>query len=518
VKKTQQEEAALLSRALHCLHDAVALVDLHRHIVFANPALEELLGVSRDALTGVALENILVTTETEDGKVPPLSLAGATSRSGQLLHQSKAPIPVRWRANLVSSPQTGVFSTFTFKDLRPEIRARKVEERLRHSERLTLLGQVFGGVAHEIRNPLGHIMLSVELLAQEQDQDEREALAAAIMSSAERCGRILEDALGVVRKDRGEVKVQSLFEPLREIVDLVRKPFSHYSIEVALRMEEEVAPLAFDRGKFQQVLINLLQNARDALLESQGGGRITVTLVPGEDGGAVLTVADNGPGIPKELLKRVGEAFFTTKPKGKGTGLGLSICHSLMEEVGGKLEMSNRPQGGALATLEFPLKSPPPKELAFRERPKVENRLAGKRILIIDDEEESLMALRRAMVALSVIQIDLARSAGEALAHLRVREYDLILCDIRLPGMSGLTLHQIAHVAFPKMAGRFLFLSGFSEDPRTISYFSDRPLTRLEKPCELSRLQVAMTQLLTKEEERFPLGYPAPFSGQARWF
>lgn len=514
----KDEEATLLSRALRCLHDAVALVDLHRNVVFANPALEELVGVPRGGLTGKPVEDILVSPEDRDGKRPPLSLAGETSRSGRLLHANGSEIPVRWRAILVSSPETGLFSTFTFRDLRPEIRARRTEERLRHSERLTLLGQFFGGVAHEVRNPLGHIMLSAELLGSEPDPRERRALVRSIVGSAERCAKILEDALSVVRKDKGKSELQSLFEPIREIVDLVRKPFSHDSIEVQVEIEDEVPPVPVDRGKVQQILINLLHNARDALLETRGGGSISVRLSsPPERDGALLEVLDDGPGVAPEILDRIGEAFFTTKEDGKGTGLGLSICQTLVEEFGGDLSVRNGPSGGALARVFFPIRPPTPKEDAPRPgQHAVQNLLEGKRVLLVDDDADCLEALRRCMVSLATSRVDLARSAGEALAHLRASEYDLVLCDIRLPAMSGLTLHQIVHIAFPPMADRFLFLSGFTDAPRAQSYFSDRPLKRLGKPYQLEELQEAILAVLAQESSQKK--FPAPFTGQPRWF
>jgi len=215
----------MLSRALHCLHDAVALVDLESRVVYANPALEELVGAARDGLVGRGLEELL--DKGPEGS-QPLSLAGRTVRQGALRHAYGEAIPVRWSAILVSDSEAGVFSTFTFHDLRAEIQDERMGARLRQAERLTLLGQVFGGVAHEIRNALGHVLLSAELLERRAGAGRDEALTSRLRAATDRCQGMLDRVLGFVRVRPAERQRVSLYDLVQELLDIVERP-SHCS-------------------------------------------------------------------------------------------------------------------------------------------------------------------------------------------------------------------------------------------------------------------------------------------------
>lgn len=501
-----QRDAALLSRALHCLHDAVAVVDLASRVVYANPALEELVGAPREGLRGRDIGDLL---DRGPGTDPPLSLAGRTVRRGTLRHQSGEVIPVRWSAILVSDTEHGVFSTFTFHDLRPELRLERVEDRLRHADRLSLLGQVFGGIAHEIRNPLGHIMMGAELLAMEADPEKRRRQAERIKASADRCQEILGRVLGFVRRNPAAMSRQPLLEPVQEILEFVRRPFALDGVQLELEVHGVLESPVVDKGKLQQILINLLQNARDALKPGRSGGVVRVGLGNAGPGAVYLEVADDGPGIPPELMGRVSEAFFTTKPEGQGTGLGLAVCRSLVEEHGGTLTLAPGTTGGLRVRVVLPLSPParglgtmpprPPPDLpASRPPPEPADLIDGLQVLVVDDDPDWLDALRRGFATLGAARIDQARDAGDALMLMGRQSYGLVVCDVRLPVVSGPTLFEIARRAFPETARRFLFLTGFPEDQQLARLTAFEQLDRLGKPCDLVALHEAATRVLSR--------------------
>ncbi len=498
---TTERDASLLSRALHCLHDAVALVDLDKRIRYANPALEELVGAGREGLRGRPIGEVL-----EEGAPggPPLSLAGRTVRRGTLLHRTGERIPVTWSALLLSDPEQGPYTTYTFHDLRPELRLERLEERLRHSERLTILGEVFGGIAHEIRNPLSNIVMSAELLLRDQAGGDRTRLAAGVRDAAMRCSEILGQVLGFVRKPTAPAVRQSLSEAVREIVDFVARPFALSGIAVEFDAPADLPLALFDRGKIQQVVTNLLQNARDALLEAGRGGTIRVQVSDVGQGRLGLRIADDGPGVPAELLPRISEAFFTTKPEGKGTGLGLSIAKTLVEEHGGRLTLGKAAEGGLEIAIALPVDGPGPRtEAATALAPhrsfgprRSEDPLDGMRVLAIDDEPEWLEGVKRCFLTMGAAMVDTARDADQALARLARNRYDLVVCDVRLPGMSGTRLYELVARSSPGQADRFLFVTGYPDDGDLDRL--DRPFGRVGKPCDLAALHSAAREVLDR--------------------
>lgn len=493
----------MLSRALHCLHDGVAVVDTGGIILYANPALVELVGEVRGALEGQPIDGLVTADGDAEERAPKkktLSFQGRTVRQGTVLHASGERIPVRWSAILVSDPEAGVFHTYVFHDLRPDIRLERLEDRLRHSERLTLLGQVFGGLAHELNNPLTHIMIGSELmLAAGGDPEKVAEHATRIQGAADRCRRILQNALRVIHKgsEEAEPARQDLREPIQEIVDVVQRPFSYDGVEVEFAVAAGTPPVTFDRTRIQQVVTNLLNNARDALSEEGRRGRVAITVGPRPDGsGAILAVTDDGPGLPPEVREKVGRAFFTTKPAGKGTGLGLSICRTVVEEHGGELRLVHPDAGGLRVEVDLPTDPPADRDAAARPAG-----LEGSRVLVIDDDPDARDALGSRFGSLGVIEVVVAADPGHALQLMGEQEFDLVVCDLRLPGMSGVTLYRIASVAFPRLARRFLFVSGFPEDDETAGFLARQRLKRLSKPLDGPTLAEAAERVLFSQRE-----------------
>jgi two-component system NtrC family sensor kinase len=418
---------------------------------------------------------------------------------------------VRWSAILVSDSEHGVFSTFTFHDLRPELHLERIEARMRHADRLSLLGQVFGGIAHEIRNPLGHIMMGAELLAMEADPEKRARQAERIKVSAERCQEILARVLGFVRRSPAAMSRQSILEPVQEVLEFVRRPFALDSVQLELEVQGVLENPVVDKGKLQQVLINLLQNARDALQPGDRGGTIRIELGNQGPDAVYLQVSDDGPGIPPELLGRVSEAFFTTKPEGQGTGLGLAVCRSLVEEHGGTLSLTPRSPHGLAVRVVLPLRPPvrttssaPPHPagpgLGSSPPSRATDLLDGLQVLVVDDDPDWLDALRRGFATLGAARIDQARDAGDALMLMGRQSYGLVVCDVRLPVVSGPTLFEIARKAFPETARRFLFLTGFPDDQHLARLTAFEQVARLGKPCDLVGLHDAALRVLTRLE------------------
>jgi two-component system, NtrC family, sensor kinase len=235
-----------------------------------------------------------------------------------------------------------------FKDVTEE---REVARQLFHAEKMSAVGQLAGGVAHEINNPLGGILAFAQLMSREERSPEDLENLALIQDAAMRAKRIVDSLLRFSRRpmqhERGPVALEAVVD---EALVLLRAQLKGGGIEVVRDFGAGVAALG-NANQLQQIVLNLVVNAIQAM---KGTGRITVSTAASGDGRVVLRVADTGPGIPPDVAKRVFEPFFTTKPEGQGTGLGLSICYQIAEEHGGAIRLESGADGGACFAIELP--------------------------------------------------------------------------------------------------------------------------------------------------------------------
>jgi two-component system NtrC family sensor kinase len=266
-------------------------------------------------------------------------------------HLAESPervVTFRNRAWLLRAfPFSGDAVVVVYKDVTQE---REVARRLFQAEKMSALGQLAGGVAHEINNPLGGILAFAQIMGQdERTPDDKESLRL-ISDAAMRAKRIVESLLNFSRIPK---------EHERGVVDLVKVVdeallILHASLrdgKLTVVRELDAARTLGNANQIQQVVVNLIVNASQAV---SGKGRIVVHTGPGGPGRVVITVTDDGPGVPSELVERVFEPFFTTKPEGKGTGLGLSICYRIAEEHGGSIRLENPREGGARFVVDLP--------------------------------------------------------------------------------------------------------------------------------------------------------------------
>jgi C4-dicarboxylate-specific signal transduction histidine kinase len=248
---------------------------------------------------------------------------------------------------------------------------RLAEVRLFDSSRLANLGEMASGVAHEINQPLAIIRLAAESVSEELDLIDKEQIARPlsdflrqklerIANQTERASGIIRDLRTVARKPSTEAHPFDLGEAVRVGCDLLREQMRLDRVDFDVNLEVPGPQVLGEPGRIQQVVINLVNNARDALAEHRSPdrgaiGRIEVRVeVDPANGNVVLTVQDDGPGIPAKVMPRLFEPFFTTKPVGKGTGLGLSISYDIVNRMNGKMTVDNRPEGGARFRISFP--------------------------------------------------------------------------------------------------------------------------------------------------------------------
>jgi two-component system NtrC family sensor kinase len=241
------------------------------------------------------------------------------------------------------------------KEKRMEDEKQKMEEELLLAGRLAAVGELAAGVAHELNNPLAAIQGFAQLLTKSNDSSEATKKDLdTIYREAQRAARITQDLLSFARKHKPERQIISINEALEKTLELRVHQMKVNNIELSVQLQPDVPLTMADFYQMQQVFMNIILNAEQAMIEAHGRGRLLVK-TRAVDGVIQMTFIDNGPGIPKENLERIFDPFFTTKEVGKGTGLGLSVCYGIIQAHGGRIYAKSEPGKGATFVVEIPI-------------------------------------------------------------------------------------------------------------------------------------------------------------------
>ena len=341
--KVEQRSKALVRAAdewrscFDAIADPLAILRQDGEVVRANTAFARHAAVALTSLKGLRPH------AGSYGVLPGAEPSGsdAITSTQEVLHGDRT-----WL--LRSFPFAEGGSVVVWKDVTDE---REVTRRLLQAEKMSAVGQLAGGVAHEINNPLGGILAFAQLMAQDERSESDKESLRLIQDAAVRAKKIVESLLRFSRRprqdERGELDLAKVADDALFLMQAQLKKNGH--VEVSRDLAPAVA--IGNANQIQQILVNLLVNAVQAI---GGKGHITIRTGAGEHGRVRAAVADDGPGIPADIAGRIFEPFFTTKPEGQGTGLGLSICYRIAEEHGGSIRHEPVPGGGASFVLEIP--------------------------------------------------------------------------------------------------------------------------------------------------------------------
>jgi len=355
-------------------------------------------------------------------------------------------------------------------------------ERLKESEKLASLGRMLSGAAHEINNPLTGVVGNLDILLRSRDIEGpvRERLER-VQKEAHRIIALVRNLLKVAHRDTGKRTRVDLHHALREAVALRQHDFSAAGLE--LRLEASPLPLRLqgNEQELQQVFLNILNNAYDALKEGAREPVLTVRTAL-EDDQAVVIFEDGGPGLKDP--KKVFDHFYTTKEIGKGTGLGLSITHAIVQSHRGRITAENRAEGGARFKLWFPLTTGESAAslaaLPPQNRPQAVSLTAA--ILVVEDEP-AILELQLAILGSTGATTVGVPTGSEAVALLERRDFDLIVSDVKLPGgVSGEDLFRWIEKHRPTLLRRVLFVTGDSASESTRAFLEKSGARCLMKP------------------------------------
>jgi len=371
------------------------------------------------------------------------------------------------------------------------------QTQLLQSEKLSALGEFVAGVAHELNNPLTAVVGFSEMLKGENINAQCQHYSNMIFKAAQRCQRIVHLLLSFARPQKPERKPLSVNTLVEAVLEIVGYPLRTSNIEVVTRLAPELPLVMADENQIQQVLLNILNNARQAIEDNQPDGRITIiTTTSGAN--VRISIQDNGLGIPQELLPRIFDPFFTTKGVGKGTGLGLSVCYGIIKEHGGSITPVSRAGEGATFTIELPAleankanaetPAPPPEKIDRHEG-------TGKRVLIIDDEEPILNLVREDL-GRHGYEVMVARHGEAGLNELKQNRFDVTFCDWKMPGLNGREVYERLRATNPRLCRRMVFITGDVINEQMRQFLESEKVQCLTKPFALPELRAAIKTVL----------------------
>jgi PAS domain S-box-containing protein len=509
-ERKQSEEALQQSEEkyrtiLKEIEDSYFEVDLAGNMTFVNDSMCRNLGYSREELLGMNYRGF---TAEEDIK-PVFQIFNDAYRTGEpnkgfpwkIIRKDGSLGFVEASVSLLRSKGGEIVG---FRGVGRDIteRRRAEEERMQlelkaqSTSRLASVGEMAAGVAHEINNPLTAVTGYAQLLMDREDvpPDIRSDLAA-INDGAQRVAGIVRTLLAFSRQTKPERKLVEINELIESTLVLRAYHLRVNNIGVVTRLTTDLLETVADPGQIQQVLLNLIVNAETEMKLAHGKGKLAITTEK-SDNSIKICVKDNGPGIKPEVMDKIFDPFFTTREVGQGTGLGLSLCYGIVAEHKGRIYAESKLGKGATFIVELPVVAevelPKPAEPVV-EQPK---KVAKARILVVDDEKVIRDFVKRVLAG-EGYEVETVNNAGDALKKIEGKRYNLVLIDIKMPGMDGVELYKRIQKIAKSLARRVVFITGDIMGADTEKFLSGTKVAHLDKPFNAEQLRREVRRALT---------------------
>ena len=389
----------------------------------------------------------------------------------------------------------------TIKDITEE---RLMQRKLMLSSKLASLGEMAAGIAHEINNPLQSVLLNIDMLKKSTGAGGLKKLER-LEDGVVRIKLIVKDLLIFAREETPDNENVDLNIVIEKGAEILRHLLKISNVNIILDLDSRPLIVECNRNLFLQVMINLIQNAKDAIESVKTDTAVSTIVIrsklaPGKE--VVVTVSDDGPGIPEKIIGKIFDPFLTTKAVGKGTGLGLSVSQKIIESMNGAITVASEPESGTTFTISVPHSGGVIDERRkSRTRKPDYSKLADKTVLLVDDEPDVLRAVKEA-VSPHVYRVDTVRDGTAALAETNSFDFDLILMDIKMPGMSGMELYKSIEEQKPYLAKRVIIVSGDIENEETSEFLRLTRCRHLSKPFGTEDLLAVMYETVNKTAQR----------------
>jgi two-component system NtrC family sensor kinase len=488
-----------LGRILDHSPDLIVTTDEEDRIVEFNRGAERLLGRSRRDVVGKPCRELFVDPEDADQVEWVRTHDRTSSRACRLPAFDGETRHVE--LHLAALPDDEGHIEGTVWVGRDVTELKDTQRQLVQAEKLSSIGEVISGVAHELNNPLCSVIGFSQLLAARNPDGPFARELERINESATRCQKIVKNLLSFSRLARPEKRHIGVNGLLEKTLELKRYQFQVNNIELVKELEPDLPLTMLDFHQLQQVFVNLLNNAEQAMSRTGRPAKLVVKTSLRENTIRV-EITDNGDGMDAATLDRIFEPFFTTKDQGEGTGLGLSVSYGIVQEHEGRITARSQPGQGTTFTVELPVKEP----VRDAEAAKLPNATEGPvtpscpggRVLLVDDEPMILDLLIDILEGAGY-ETDTASNGEEAARKVQTSGYDAVISDVRMPRMNGMELYENILSNRPELAGRVIFLTGDLIENETASFLGRHEAPSLGKPLEIADVLKAVEIAISRE-------------------
>ncbi|MCA9705483.1 MAG: response regulator [Myxococcales bacterium] len=492
-RKAAERELRLTQFAIDHAADPAFWINRAGRVCYVNHAACAALGYPRARLLTMSVPDIDPSLSTSKLGWATIGSSGTRKVESHFRAADGRQFPVEISTNVLRFDGEEYLVAFA-RDLTER---KRMQASLQKADRLASVGSLAAGVAHEINNPLAYVLANLELLGEDLgqlklpdqsgvDQTIQRTLQEAA-EGANRVRRIVRDLRSFARPDDEPLQSVSLHEVIDAAIDIADNEIRHRA-----RLEKEygeIPPVRGAPGRLTQVFLNLLVNAAHAIPEEAYGDQFIRVSTRVDQDRVVVEISDTGAGISDEIIDRIFDPFFTTKAQGMGTGLGLSICHGIITSVGGEIKVQSRVGEGSTFTITLPV-ADAPAVVQRRERdisrPHEVAVAAPLRILVVDDEPSIGAGIKRALGGHTV---SVAGSGREAIEACETGEFDLVLCDVMMPEISGMDVFAHINRTRPDYGKRFVFMTGGAFTPKAREFLESIANEHIEKPFSIRELR-----------------------------
>jgi len=503
-EKALQQSEEKYRTILKEIEDSYFEVDLAGNLTFVNDATCLNLRYSREELLGMNYRNFTAEEDMEHvfqtfnqvyrtGEPNKGFTWKIIRKDGSIGFADASVSPLRSPAGEIIGFR-GVGRDITERRKAEEER-KQLELKAQITSRLASVGEMASGVAHEINNPLTGVIGYAQLLMDRKDipPDIRKDLEA-INDGAQRVANIVQRLLTFSRQTKPERKLVDINELIESTLVLRAYHLKVNSIEVATHLTPGLLETVVDPGQIQQVLLNLIVNAETEMKLAHGKGKLIITTEK-TDNTIKISIKDDGPGIKPEVMDRIFDPFFTTRAPGQGTGLGLSLCYGIVNEHKGTIYAESQPGKGATFIVELPVVTGvTPAKLSEPVVDKYGKKIKGQ-ILVVDDEQVVRDVASRILTREGHC-VETVDNATDAIKKIKNNKYDIILLDIKMPHMSGVTLYKRIQKINKSLARRIVFITGDVMGVDTKKFLAETEVTHIEKPFDAEQLSREVQRVL----------------------